>query len=116
MHSISLEGAEFFAYHGYHPEERTIGNKYSVDIRVQANLENAAGTDNLDATIDYAVLYQIIRDQMAVSSRLLEHVAGRILDRVYERFPHVQSAEVSISKYNPPVGGVCYRSVVTLKR
>ena len=50
---------------------------------------------------------------MSVSSKLLEHVAQRIIDRVLKQFSEVESIEVSVAKQNPPIGGdvgeVCVR-------
>jgi dihydroneopterin aldolase len=53
---------------------------------------------------------------MEKPSKLLEHVAGRILERTCCEFPTILSVEVSISKFNPPIGGVCERSRVKMKR
>jgi dihydroneopterin aldolase len=116
MGIITLEGIEFFAYHGYYEEERTIGNKYSIDITVEADLEEAAREDNLKATINYGKLYQIIREVMEEPSKLLEHIAQRVITKTYEKYPDIDSVEVSVSKFNPPIGGVCHRAKVTLKR
>jgi 7,8-dihydroneopterin aldolase/epimerase/oxygenase len=116
MGIITLEGIEFFAYHGYFKEERKIGNKYSIDIVIETDLSEAARTDNLKATVNYEQLYQIARAVMEEKAKLLEHLAQRIIDRIYEKYPQIQSAEVSVSKFNPPVGGVCHRSKVTLKK
>lgn len=116
MGIVALEGADFFAYHGFSEEERKIGNKYSVDIQVRTDLEEAALEDNLDKTVDYGELYKIIRQEMEIPSRLLESVAKRIVDAVYQRFPFINSIEISISKYNPPIGGICHRSRITLEK
>ncbi|TGE22222.1 dihydroneopterin aldolase [Hymenobacter aquaticus] len=116
MGQIALEGMEFFAYHGFYDEEQKIGNRYSVDLYVGTDLHAAGTSDALDNTVNYVVLYGIVKEEMAVSARLLEHVGHRILDRVLGQFPHVKSVKVSVSKYNPPFGGVCERSRVTMKR
>lgn len=116
MGTIALEGVEFFAYHGFYEEEQRIGNKYSVDIKVDTDIENAATTDSLEASVDYGELYEIIRHEMQIPSKLLENIAHRIIERIYVLYPQVNWVEVSISKYNPPLGGICHRSKVTLKR
>ncbi|QCK14079.1 dihydroneopterin aldolase [Mangrovivirga cuniculi] len=116
MGFISLEGIEFFAYHGYYDEERRIGNKYSVDITVEVNFRDAAEHDKLAETLDYEDLYKIIRDEINIPSKLLEHICKRIIDSVFTRFAKSTSVEVSISKFNPPIGGVCQRARVTMKR
>ena len=114
--TVSLEGMAFFARHGFYEEERKLGNRYEVDIAVETPLENAALHDELADTVNYEGLYRIVREEMEKPSKLLEHVAGRILERICREFPAIHAVEVSISKFNPPVGGVCERSRVKMKR
>ncbi|UOQ72142.1 dihydroneopterin aldolase [Hymenobacter cellulosilyticus] len=116
MGQIALEGMEFFAYHGFFDEEQRLGNRYSVDLYVGTDLHAAGTSDDLASTVNYVDLYGIVKTEMAVPARLLEHVGHRILDRVLEQYPHVKSVKVSVAKHNPPFGGVCARSRVTMKR
>jgi dihydroneopterin aldolase len=111
---ISLEGLEFFAPHGFYKEEQKIGNKFAVDITVSADLSDAAEHDNLRETVNYESLYRIIRHEMAEPTKLLEHIGKRIIDAVFKEYPVIYLIEVKISKYNPPVGGICQRASVTL--
>jgi 7,8-dihydroneopterin aldolase/epimerase/oxygenase len=113
---VALEGMEFFAFHGFYDEEQKIGNKYGVDLRVYVDLSAAAATDSLPRTINYEQLYAAVLTEMGVRARLLEHLGQRILDRVFTLFPHIELAEVSVSKFNPPLGGICERARVTLRR
>lgn len=115
MGIITLEGIEFFGYHGFYDEEQKIGNKYSIDISVRAPFEEAAVHDQLSETINYEKLYKIIKQEVKKPSKLLENIAKRIIDRTFATFENVEVIEVSISKFNPPVGGVCNRAKVTLK-
>jgi 7,8-dihydroneopterin aldolase/epimerase/oxygenase len=115
MGFISLEGLEFFAYHGYHKEERKLGNKYTVDIEVEADLEEAAITDDLSKTIDYVKLYNAVSAEMAKPAHLLEKLAKDIINKVFGFDSRIEGVKVSITKYNPPMGGICKKSVVTLK-
>ena len=62
-------------------------------------------TDNLDNTLDYAALYEIIHREMEIPSRLLEHVAGRIIRAIRSAFPLVEGGILSISKQKPPISG-----------
>jgi dihydroneopterin aldolase len=116
MGTVSLEGIEFFAYHGFYEEERKIGNKYSVDITVSLDITEAAATDDLQGTVNYEELYAIIRHEMLTPSRLLENIAHRIIEGTYELYPDVEWVEVSISKFNPPLGGICHCSKITLRK
>lgn len=115
MAKILLEGLEFFAYHGYHKEERKTGNRYNVDVMIEVDVTTAAVHDKLKETIDYAKLYQTVKEEMAQPAKLLEHIAHRIIQRVLEQFAEVTVVEVQVSKFNPPLGGVCRRACVTLR-
>ena len=114
MGKIALEGIEFFAYHGYYEEERKIGNKYEVNIEVSTDLSLAASEDTLSGTVNYEVLYKIIQDEMIIPSKMLEHVGKRIVDKIMTEFDQVKSATIEISKFNPPVKGVCRKAKVTM--
>lgn len=115
MGAVSLEGLEFFAYHGYYDEEQKVGNKYAVDITVNIDFDMAAEKDTLSGTVNYEVLYKIISKEMGKPSRMLEHLGKRIIQSAFDNFPFINSVEVSISKFNPPIGGVCQRARVSLK-
>ena len=105
MSIISLEGMEFFAHHGCFVEEQIIGTKFIVDFYYESDTEEAEITDDLDMTINYQMVYQIIKKEMQEKSRLLEHLARRILDSICNRYPEISDAEIKISKINPPIGG-----------
>lgn len=114
MQEVALLGVEFYAYHGFYEEERRIGNKYIVDIKVQTDFTGSILDDNLDKTVDYEKLYTILKMEMDVPSKLLEHVAGRVMDKVYQAFSSIKKIEIAIAKQNPPIGGICKESKVTL--
>ncbi|WP_234735015.1 dihydroneopterin aldolase [Tellurirhabdus bombi] len=115
MGTIALEGLEFFAYHGFSDEEQKIGNKYSVDITVATDFTEAARQDRLSMTVNYEELYRITLAVMQRPARLLEHIAHSICEEIRNRYPAIESVEVSVSKFNPPIGGVCHRSKITLR-
>jgi 7,8-dihydroneopterin aldolase/epimerase/oxygenase len=105
MGKILLEEIEFYAYHGYFPEEQKIGGKYLVNIELEADFGHAARTDNLESTINYAQVYEIVRSEMNISSKLIEHVAGRILKAMFDEFERLDFARIKLTKVNPPVEG-----------
>lgn len=112
---IELEGMEFHAYHGCFEEERTAGNLFVVDFTGEIDMAAAVETDALADTADYGAVYSIIKREMSSPSDLLEHVAGRIVKAIESEIPAFTRFSVRVSKSNPPVGGVCAWSRVTLR-
>lgn len=113
---IALEGMEFFAYHGFYDEERKIGNRYEVEIRVETDFDRASEDDLLEHTVDYGQLYQIVSEEMQQSAKLLERLAGKIAGRVLQEIAPVLQVEITLSKLNPPLGGLCKKSSITLTK
>ena len=105
---------EFKAYHGCLEQEKVRGNSFTVDFRGELDLSAAAESDNLDDTINYAEIYEIVSDEMSIPSELLENVAGRIVKAIEKRFPQIARFSVRVSKKRPPVEGVTQWSRVTL--
>lgn len=116
MGLIQIEGMEFYAYHGCFKEEQIIGNKFIVDLSVEANLEKASNTDNIQDTLNYQTMYELIQVEMKEKSHLLEHIGKRILDRIFEKFDGIELARIKVSKINPPMGGKIDQVSVTLTR
>lgn len=117
MGFISLEGLDFFAYHGVYKEEQKIGNKYRVDITIETDFTEAAIGDTITSTVHYGEVYNIIETVMKQRSKLLENLAYRIVEATHEKYPDMlTSVEVSVAKFNPPVGGVCKWAKVTHKK
>lgn len=115
MGVVSLEGMEFYARHGYYEEERKIGNKYSVDVHLTLDFGTAAMQDRLEGTVNYERVYELVAEVMSIDAMLLEHLAGKMIKQLRNSFSQVKEVEVRISKYNPPIKGLCHRATVTLK-
>ena len=113
---VSLEGLEFHAFHGVYPHERESGNFFEVDISVETDFMLAAVNDDLEGTVNYEDLFRIVKEEMDRPSKLLETVAARIVSDVLLTFPQVTQVDLKISKLNPPIGGKCKRSAVSLSR
>ena len=111
---IEREGMEFKAYHGCLEQEKIRGNSFTVDFRGELDLSAAAESDNLNDTLNYGEIYDLIAEEMSVPSELLENVAGRIVKEIERRFPQLISFSVRVSKKRPPVDGVAQWSRVTL--
>ncbi|WP_452599010.1 dihydroneopterin aldolase [Pontimicrobium sp. MEBiC01747] len=116
MGIIKVENIRVYAYHGCLKEETKIGSDYRVDVKVKADLQKSATTDNLNDTVDYVLLNKIVVEEMAIPSALLEHVAQRILDRIFTEGKLVSLATVTVSKINPPIGGDVQMVTIELNR
>lgn len=101
---IYLRNVRFHAFHGVLPQERIVGNDYLVNLVLDYDFSSGMKTDDLQGTLNYAEVYQKVREEMAVPSKLLEHVAGRIAHRLFSDFPEIQKLQLSITKVNPPMG------------
>lgn len=101
---IYLRNVRFHAFHGVLPQEGIVGNDYLVNLVLDYDFSSAMKTDDLQGTLNYAEVYQTVREEMAVPSKLLEHVAGRIAHRLFSDFPEIQKLQLSITKVNPPMG------------
>jgi dihydroneopterin aldolase len=116
MGHIQLNTIRVYAYHGCLSEETKIGSDYVVEVSVKADLTKAAHSDSLADTVDYVHLNQIVKREMGTPSMLLEHVANRIIDAIFNEIDVVTAAEISVAKMNPPIGGDVDRVIVTLSR
>ncbi len=110
---VSLADLRFYAYHGYYPEEQVLGNEFTMTIQVKF-IRREGNEDNLNNTINYETLYHIAKAEMQRPRKLLEAVAAAVLTRIYECFPVIDEAEVSISKSHPPFGGDRAKAAVAL--
>ena len=111
---MELVGMEFHAYHGCFEKERAEGNLFVVDFSAEYRFKNAAKSDRLSETVDYGDVYKVIREEMDRPSNLMENVAWRMAKSISEKFPEFISFKITISKHNPPVGGACQWSRVTV--
>lgn len=105
MSVISIEGMEFFAYHGCFKEEAIIGTKFRIDLFLRTDTRKAEVSDELGDTVNYQKVYAFVKEEMQARSKLLEHVGRRILHRIQKEFPEVNQAKIKIRKLNPPLGG-----------
>lgn len=101
---IVLQDLRFHAYHGVLPQERLTGNDYVVNLRIGYDIGDAMLSDDVNDTLNYAEVYQLVSQEMAVPSGLIEHVAGRIGDRLFRLFHKIEKVELKIIKQNPPMG------------
>lgn len=115
MGTISIEGMEFFAYHGHFKEEQIIGTRFTVDLFMETDTVEAEVTDNLAKTVNYQAVYGLVAQEMSVKSHLLENVARRVLNRITLEYPQITASRIKIAKMNPPVGGKVEKVSIELR-
>lgn len=112
---ILLENVEMYANHGVFPQETLVGNHFIINLKLKIDFEKASESDDLGETISYAEVFDLVKKEMSIPSKLLEHVAGRIVRVLKNEFTKIEQIELKISKRNPPVGGqVEYASVMII--
>src|ERR1019366_2724470 len=105
MGIIKIEGMRFRSRHGCMEEEAKIGGMYIVDVLLDTDFREAAESDKLSSTIDYCEVYEIVKGEMDIRSKLIEHVAQRIVNKLKTTFTQVHYTEVSVTKLSPPING-----------
>ncbi len=104
---VFIDAMKFHSFHGVIDQERLTGNDYTVSVRAGYDITRAMQTDDVNHTLNYAAVYEVVRREMDRPSKLIEHVAGRIAESLFESFPLILSLDVKIVKHNPPMGADC---------
>jgi dihydroneopterin aldolase len=114
-HKIEVNGIQLYAFHGCLDEEARIGGNYQVDIKISTDFTEAALTDDLTKTVDYVAVNKIVVEEMAIRSKLIEHVGLRIINRLKTEITHPANYSVRIIKISPPINGDVRDVVVELE-
>lgn len=101
---ILLENLRIFAHHGVGEQETIVGNEFTIDLRLKVDIRQAMQTDDVLETVSYADVCEVVKAEMAIPSRLLEHAGGRIINRLFHDFPLIEEIELKLMKRNPPMG------------
>ncbi|BBA17273.1 dihydroneopterin aldolase [Blattabacterium cuenoti] len=113
MGKIVLENIKLFGFHGCMPEEGYIGSHYTIQLEIEFDFHQASSSDDLSKTINYVDLYSIVKKEMNINSKLIEHLAKRITQKIKEyKKPLIKGTKIKICKENPPLQGnvdrVCF--------
>lgn len=104
---IYINNMRFHSRHGVLEQERLTGGDFLVSLDARYPLSKAVYSDDVSDTLNYAEVYDIVKKEMSVPSKLIEHVAGRIGKRLLERMPEIEELTVRLTKVNPPMGADC---------
>lgn len=114
--TIEIDALRLYAFHGVMEQERRVGNFFEVSVGVTYPLNDfGAVSDEIDHTVNYAALADIIKKEMEVPSNLLEHVAARIRTAIISHYPTVTSGYVKVAKSTPPIGSQLRCASATLE-
>ncbi len=103
---ILLEGMRFYAYHGVNPEERALGQRFTVDVTLTIDLRRPGQSDELGDTVSYSAVYKVVRRIVEGEPRnLIEAVAEAIATEILTSFPPVQRVSVTVRKPEVPMKG-----------
>ena len=105
MALITLENMKFYARHGCYQQEQKVGGRFNVTLKYTVDTSIPEVTDDITQTVSYLDIYELVRDQIAIPSAILEHVGRRIIDAMRAKYPSVTSASIAITKLTPPLGG-----------
>lgn len=112
---IALEGMNFYAFHGVSEEERKIGGEYIVNIYLGTFFDSAMASDKLELTINYEEVFEIIKTIMKDSVKLIEHLAGKILNAIKNDYNNLFAIKIEVIKKNPPLNGEVERAKVVVE-
>ena len=113
-YNIELRDVHLFAHHGVMQQEREIGAWFTIDIKLEISDYSCSESDQIDGTVSYADVYEILCNEMKQPSLLLENVCNRISKRLYEKFEQITAIDITLCKDTPPMGGDRLKAAVTL--
>ncbi len=114
-HTIEVNGIKIYAFHGCLPEEEKIGGHYLVDVMLNTNFSQAALTDDLSLTVDYVLINHIVKEEMAIRSKLIEQVGQRIFDRITRETIGLNFLRVKVTKLTPPINGDVHNVAIVIE-
>ena len=114
MGLITVEGIRVFAYHGHLPEEAVLGGHFIINVWVTADTSKVEKTDDLSDTVDYVKVIEIVKQQMAIRSDMIERPARRIVDAILP-LNKVQKVIVEVEKIQPPIDATFDKISVTME-
>ncbi len=112
---IEVNGIQLYAFHGCLEEEGRIGGHYIVDVSLITDFTSAALSDDLTQTVDYVDINRIVSEEMAIRSKLIEHVGQRISRRIYQELKAIEKLKVKITKLCPPINGDVQNVAIIIK-
>jgi 7,8-dihydroneopterin aldolase/epimerase/oxygenase len=116
MDRIQLNGITCSVHIGVTEEERAAPQALTIDLELEVDLEAAANTDDLNLTVDYQSVVEMVR-QTAENSRfkLVESLTRRICAEVLQR-TGVASVKTTVWKFPETLRGKVAHVAVEMVR
>ncbi|MCX6826332.1 MAG: dihydroneopterin aldolase [candidate division Zixibacteria bacterium] len=105
MDVIRLTGMVFYGYHGVTAAEKETGRRFEVDCELETDLASPGQSDSIKDTVDYAAVYQKIKNVVEGKAfSLVESLAVLLANEILEEFP-VLRVTLRVRKRIPPIAG-----------
>lgn len=106
LDKILLNKLSFYGYHGLYKEEKKLGQRFIIDVTLYTPLQTAGMTDDMNDSIDYGKVYNIIKAIVEGEAKnLIEAVAEEIARKLLKTFSTLQACSIKVTKPNPPIDG-----------
>tara|TARA_B100001996_G_scaffold380668_1_gene368521 strand:+ start:76 stop:429 length:354 start_codon:yes stop_codon:yes gene_type:complete len=115
MGLIKVEGIKLYAYHGHLPEEAILGGHFLINVYVNTDTTLVEKSDELEDTVDYVKIVDVVKEQMLIRSNMIEHPAARIADNIL-LLKHVIDVKVEVEKLNVPINANFSKISATIQR
>lgn len=113
--TIEINSLRIHAFHGVMEQEKRVGNIFEVSASLQSETGiGAYVNDNLEETVNYAQIIEVIKQEMSIPSELLENVAYRIKTAISRQFHRIKHGKIKIAKLQPPIPNVDIQSVAVI--
>src|SRR5699024_8306109 len=106
LDKIYLNNLQFYGYHGVFSEENQLGQRFNVDIQLHLSLERAGKSDQMEDSINYGEVYELVKEIVEGEAKnLLEAVAQAISQALFLHFPLLKACTIKLIKPDPPIAG-----------
>lgn len=103
LDKMILRKMQYYGYHGVFEEERKLGQQFYVDLALELNLLEAGLTDDLNLTINYAEIHELVKGVVeGTSFKLIEALAERIASELLGTYTMIDAITVGVTKPHPP--------------
>ena len=107
MDKIVLKNMAFYGYHGNLASEKELGQRFFVDVTICRDLTKAGKSDNLEDSLNYVLVYDVVKEIVeGESCNLIERVATLIADRLWEGYTEIVGLAVALRKPEVPIPGI----------